>query len=734
MPPTRPPAPPPAIDGFEPVKLIGQGTFADVFLYNQAVPKRQVAVKVLLPYLLAEGGIDRVKNQAHAIAELSTHPNIVTIHTTGFLADGRLYVVMEYCPKPSIAQTATGRGLPVLEAIAVGVQLAGALETAHRQGVVHRGVRPSNILITPYGRHALTDFAMPTAADGAKADQPTPALPFEPPEALTRPWWEGPQLDVWGLGATLYYLLTGRAPFQLADGDNGPAAMADRIEHADLPPLGLPTAPDALYQVLATAMAKDTQARFPTAAAVGHSLRRVQQDLGLNPTRMVIHQDEPEQQLDDLDDEDQMTRLRAVTSSGPTGGVSTNASSSMVLTPWLTPTGSEPGPPAPAGGVPLPPTRQTAPSVPQPPPQVVQLRAQMAPAPVQGPPPGPGGPVQPGLAPLPPAAPQALPPQAPPPATHFPQPLTAPAALAAPAPPKRKTGLLVALIVGVLLALGGAAAIFFGLVKGGDNTASPGTTGTTATYGPDTVKQAYGDAPPASFRISGTSCFGTDEMCPEETDPEIVVHWISAKNATFQWREVDANGEALTDWTEGDNTDDAAAGRYAFQFGTGDIPDVLCVEVKEYDSEGQMLDGLEDALGDPRPGWWWACLDKSLELPNGASGVTHLYETHGEVTTDVNLLGPGQVLAYRVEYCDGDIAEQWCASYQGTGFATSLPAKFQVPVADLITGLEPEESAPASVTAIHGTYSRVIYWVIEGNRISPSWGNLFDASTMKFIY
>ena len=128
---SRPPSPPPQLEGFDYVEPLGTGGFADVFLYEQQQPRRRVAVKVLLADRLASGAAQEFADEANVMAMLSTHPAIVTIYQTGVAADGRPYLVMEYCPRPNLQQRARKEPFSVAEALRVGVQVAGAVETAH---------------------------------------------------------------------------------------------------------------------------------------------------------------------------------------------------------------------------------------------------------------------------------------------------------------------------------------------------------------------------------------------------------------------------------------------------------------------------------------------------------------------------------------------------------------------------------------------------------------------------
>src|SRR5690606_1169274 len=98
----RAPQAPPELPGFTYVDVLGSGGFADVFLYEQHLPRRRVAVKVLLTERISSGSVSEFTAEANVMAMLSTHPAIVTIYQAGVAADGRPYLVMEYCPKPNL--------------------------------------------------------------------------------------------------------------------------------------------------------------------------------------------------------------------------------------------------------------------------------------------------------------------------------------------------------------------------------------------------------------------------------------------------------------------------------------------------------------------------------------------------------------------------------------------------------------------------------------------------------
>lgn len=285
----RGPSHPPDIPGFTPLSPIGSGGFADVFLYEQHMPRRRVAVKVLAHDVLDDGARRRFDVEANLMAGLSTHPAIATIHLADVAADGRPFLVMEYCPGGSLAQRYRRERLPVAEVLRIGIQVAGAVETAHRAGIVHRDIKPANVLLTEYGRPALTDFGI-SAMVGVLDDEDVSgiSLPWSPPEVLTEESRGTPQSDVYSLTATLYTLLAGRPPFEVPGASHSAMALSARIAAAPVPPIGRDDVPASLERALATGMAKDPTGRFRTALALARALQQVQVGLAESVTPIDV--------------------------------------------------------------------------------------------------------------------------------------------------------------------------------------------------------------------------------------------------------------------------------------------------------------------------------------------------------------------------------------------------------------------------------------------------------------
>ena len=312
---SRPPSPPPQLPGFRYLHPLGVGGFADVFLYEQEMPRREVAVKVLLADRISSTAAQEFADEANVMAMLSTHPAIVTIYQAGVAGDGRPYLVMEYCPRPNLQLRARNETFSIAEALRVGVQVAGAVETAHRAGVLHRDIKPANILVTAYNRPALTDFGI-ASTTGATGEASGMSIPWSPPESFADPPRSGPRTDVWALGATLYTLLAGRSPFERPGERNSSADLIERIERAALTSLGRPDSPESLQRVLERAMAKNPDDRYPSAVAFARALQKVQIELAHSVTPIDIVDDHPP--AEDLDDDgDGLTRVREIVSIDP---------------------------------------------------------------------------------------------------------------------------------------------------------------------------------------------------------------------------------------------------------------------------------------------------------------------------------------------------------------------------------------------------------------------------------
>jgi predicted ATPase len=265
--------------GFADAEEIGRGGFGIVFRCHQRALDRIVAVKVLVAEV--DEHRQRFWREQRAMGRLTGHPNIVGVLQVGETASGFAYLVMQYHRRGSLdAQIRRLGRLPFEEVLRVGVKIAGALETAHRIDIVHRDVKPANVLLTDFGEPALSDFGIAHIAGGFRTATGTftgsPAftapeiLSGDPPTAAS---------DVYALGATLFAALTGHAAYERKSGEQMVAQFL-RIATERVPNLRESGIPDNISALVGKAMSHDAQER-PSALDVGEELRRVQDQHGL---------------------------------------------------------------------------------------------------------------------------------------------------------------------------------------------------------------------------------------------------------------------------------------------------------------------------------------------------------------------------------------------------------------------------------------------------------------------
>ncbi|GAA2904636.1 serine/threonine-protein kinase [Nonomuraea rubra] len=259
-----------SVPGYEIKGVLGQGGFGVVYLALQSAVGREVALKVDNRVLLSERDRRRFLREVTAAGALSGHPHVVPVYDAGLLPDGRPYMVLELCPGGSLA----GRTLSPADARDVGVRIADALAAAHAQGVLHRDVKPANILLNRYGQVALSDFGlatMPASGPDASVTRESLTPSYAPPEAfeLAEP---SPVGDVYALAATVYALLSGRPP---RFPESGVPNLAMILALHRLPVPDIPGVPPELTSVLRRALATDPRQRTPSAAAFRDELTAV---------------------------------------------------------------------------------------------------------------------------------------------------------------------------------------------------------------------------------------------------------------------------------------------------------------------------------------------------------------------------------------------------------------------------------------------------------------------------
>lgn len=256
----------PAIAGLTYQRRIGGGGFADVYLYVQDNVSRPVAVKVLRDPATSPDVAAQFRAEGTLMAALSEHPHIVTIHFAGIADDARPYLVMAHLPGRTLDERYKQETVPLDEVLVLGVQLAGAVETAHRHHILHRDIKPANVLTTRTGRPALTDFGISVSRTASPDTGLTGlSIPWSPPEMVMHAPSGDERADIWSLGATLHTVLTGHTPFHRPGEANTQADLIHRILHTSPPPTGRRDVPVEVERVLARTMARDPGQRYQRA-------------------------------------------------------------------------------------------------------------------------------------------------------------------------------------------------------------------------------------------------------------------------------------------------------------------------------------------------------------------------------------------------------------------------------------------------------------------------------------
>ncbi len=278
---------PPEIPGFVDGRPLGSGGFAEVFLYRQLVPEHEVAIKVLGERLGGDDDRRQFLAEANLMAAVAKHPYVLNIFGYNVTADGRPYIVMEYCSGSDLAKRVRQQPLPVAEALRTGIRMAGAVETAHRLGILHRDIKPANILVTDFGNPVLTDFGIAASVQDAGGVEGL-SVPWAPPEVLEDPSRSTVQSDVYSLAATVWHLLAGHSPFVVPGGQNAVPDLVRRITGDRPPRTGRGDVPVRLERLLERAMSKDPAMRPVTALQFARDLQAIESEEGYAETSVDV--------------------------------------------------------------------------------------------------------------------------------------------------------------------------------------------------------------------------------------------------------------------------------------------------------------------------------------------------------------------------------------------------------------------------------------------------------------
>lgn len=280
----------PTIDGFTDLAVIGHGASATVYRAVQDDYDRAVALKVLNVDISDRRAQKRYQRERAVNGRLSDHPNVVTVLDSGFVAGRYPFLAMELVELGSLTDRLVEDGLfDADRTLHVGVRIAGALESAHRLGILHRDVKPQNILLSRFGEPALADFGIAAILEMEHSLTAALTPVHAPPEVL-----EGaepsPSADVYALASTLHTMLSGVPPFMGPPGE-GMLAQLLRITTSEPPSIARHDLPADLVTALRRAMAKAPDDRFESAAAFGGELQRIQRELSLEVTVLPVEMD-----------------------------------------------------------------------------------------------------------------------------------------------------------------------------------------------------------------------------------------------------------------------------------------------------------------------------------------------------------------------------------------------------------------------------------------------------------
>jgi len=266
------------------MKVLGTGGMAVVMLAEQMPLGRLVAVKVLRREMLPNRkAVDRFLREALAGARLN-HTNIVQTYDAGTIG-GLLFIAMEYIEGDDVSHWIKRFGkLPVSLALSMAIQAAVGLAFAHEKGVIHRDVKPSNLMFAKEGRVKILDLGIAKVLHEEapeKARMGIGTLVYMPPEQTRDASQVDARADIYSLGASLYKMVTGNAPFKYKSVED--MIQAIRKEPLPDPRTYVPDLPEALVAVLNKAMAKDPDDRFQTMKEFQDQLVLVWNHVGHEP-------------------------------------------------------------------------------------------------------------------------------------------------------------------------------------------------------------------------------------------------------------------------------------------------------------------------------------------------------------------------------------------------------------------------------------------------------------------
>jgi eukaryotic-like serine/threonine-protein kinase len=291
-----PVAPGSRLDGYEIVARVGSGGMGEVWLARDRKLNRQVALKVLPPGLTQDPArVIRFQQEARAASALN-HPNVCTIHALGETPDRQQFIAMEFVEGETLRQRLAGRPVTRREALDLAVQVASALSAAHAAGVVHRDVKPENVMVRGDGIVKVLDFGLaklaPLGHERADAHTTHAVVRTEAGTVVGTVDYMSPEqargqsvdarTDIWSLGVLLYELVAGRRPFA---GQSSSEVLAGILEHEPAPLARFePDASPELQRIVGKALRKDREQRYQVMKDLLLDLQALRDQMGSSPT------------------------------------------------------------------------------------------------------------------------------------------------------------------------------------------------------------------------------------------------------------------------------------------------------------------------------------------------------------------------------------------------------------------------------------------------------------------
>jgi serine/threonine protein kinase len=267
---------------FTDVRLLRAGARFTIYEGREISANRTVVIKV--PDDTSASWLhDVLKHEAAVLAAIGSHPNVVTFYQQITLDDGRPALLLERCASTLHDSLRGGEPMAMQEVAAIGIKLAGALETVHRHGVLHCDVRPRSVLVTEWGEPVLAGFDEAVRLEDAHR---RPLLHKHTAPELLEGKEPSPASDVYGLASTLYELVAGQAAFRAYVGESA-ASVIVRVLSSQVQPIVAPDVPLEMSDLLTWALSFEPDKRPPTPAWLAEELGRIERRQGWPRTKMI---------------------------------------------------------------------------------------------------------------------------------------------------------------------------------------------------------------------------------------------------------------------------------------------------------------------------------------------------------------------------------------------------------------------------------------------------------------